>query len=742
MLFVIRIATLLVLACGLLRGQGGPQRTVFASFRSMHLEEAMPGAAVHAMVPDRQGRLWAGTDAGLACFSGKTWREVGLGPDRATPAIRALLCASDGSLWVGTEHLGIWRLKDGAWTSFRSAGGGPLPADRIQTLIEAPGPQGASRIWVGTERGVAYYQDGAWSAPADPQQLAGVMIWKLRALKEPDGATRVWAATVRGLARFVDGRWEWPGLPGTIGAMPGSAMMDMHANDVISIEGEGGRLEVWASIWNVGMLRWDGARWTRFGPREGFPGTNPTVLAAGQRAGGRTLLWAGTYDQGMAWYDGTWHPVGKREGGSSNTILSLCPLPGSRPSLLVGTRNAGVQAVDLGGWASLGLRQGLPLDQVTCFAETQANRDFWVGTASGLVRWDGRTGEATAVKGPASAYVTSLQAGADGRELWVGTLKGLVHYDGASWRLLGEAEGFPPGTVYMLRGATDARGVPVLLAGHAKGLAWLRQGRWNFDLGSTEFEGATALGLGVGPGREGALWAMTRRDGIRRLQDGVWSWVETPDEIRVLKPTGLLPLRDAQGRLWLWMGTSSGSLACVPVDQPGRAPRILGRESLPVLSGHPVRSVCADAQGRIYATSLGGVLRITLDGGDPDKPFRAVEGYTLGDGIPGQSCTGSFLDVRGRIWVATTSGAAVFDPGREAERTPPAAPFVASVEDVDRQAPVAPGARLDHRRTHLMFEFGLPVHHRFEDTEFRTELVGKEPPGPWRSSPHRELSGL
>ena len=40
------------------------------SFRSLHLEETIPGAAVHALIEDRQGRLWAGTSAGLAQFTG------------------------------------------------------------------------------------------------------------------------------------------------------------------------------------------------------------------------------------------------------------------------------------------------------------------------------------------------------------------------------------------------------------------------------------------------------------------------------------------------------------------------------------------------------------------------------------------------------------------------------------------------------------------------------------------------
>src|SRR5438128_1162686 len=79
--------------------------------------------------------------------------------DRSTPAFRVFAAAAatalykpsdPDTLWVGTEN-GLLRLRGGAWTLFDHAAG--MPNDRVRSLLETRGRDGARRLWVGTQEG-------------------------------------------------------------------------------------------------------------------------------------------------------------------------------------------------------------------------------------------------------------------------------------------------------------------------------------------------------------------------------------------------------------------------------------------------------------------------------------------------------------------------------------------------------------------------------------------------------------
>ena len=135
-----------------------------------------------SLIEDAEGRLWIGTlGGGLEVFDRATetfsrWRAdlqdpTALVSDRIGP----LAIARDGALWVGTHGGGLHRLDPalGGFRRFRqqSVKSGPtpdigaLPGDFVAALERSRN----GGIWVGNERGLAYYRDdgtgGAWSAP-------------------------------------------------------------------------------------------------------------------------------------------------------------------------------------------------------------------------------------------------------------------------------------------------------------------------------------------------------------------------------------------------------------------------------------------------------------------------------------------------------------------------------------------------------------------------------------------------
>ena len=707
--------------------------------RSLKLEEAVKGAPVFTLLQGREGRVWAGTGGGLAVFTGMTWRIVPIGPEGRLFSVRSLLEGADGSLWVGTDRNWLWRLKDGRWTCHCPRTGVALASERVQTLLETRRPSGGTELWVGTERGLACLRGERWQYYGVADGLDNFMIWKLREVREPGGALGLWAATAGGVMRHRGGRWE------RMDAALGPART---ANDLLSVPAPQGGFELWVSYWNEGLACWDGRTWKAHGPGQGFPSRNPTSLAYTQK-GSRPTIWAGTYEGGLAWFDGTWHRFGKPEGFPSPNVLEVQAMATERPSLLVGTRNAGVVVVDPGGWAALGEAQGLPNEIVTCFTEERRGSKapaLWIGTAGGLARWEPETGRLTAqAQALPSANVRALLANPGGQPaLWAGTARGLMSFDGSRWRLLGAREGFPEVLAGQLAETTDEHGERTVWVGYATGLAWLTRGAWHFELapGHQPDSGTAHLLVAKDPDGGTSLWVATRAHGLRRFRKGVWTHYGLEEGLPSLSLTALQSFSGPSTGAWLLAGTATGEMACLSLDRPGARWSLLSKAGLPALPDSPITGIQTDAWGRVYLMSQQGitVASLTRSGGSLEP--ETLDTCTWGDGLPSTACNAGFKDAQGRIWAGTPNGAAVLAPSGEAPQAPSLPAPRLRAELLPGRTRVLDGATLRYRQNHLMVQFSLPIHRRFEDTLFRTELVGLEEPGRWTPSASRELTSL
>ncbi|MFH2113072.1 MAG: two-component regulator propeller domain-containing protein [Spirochaetota bacterium] len=177
---------------------------VKGTFKNFSTSDGLPSAIVRCLLSDSAGRLWAGTTAGVARLD----RDNGVfvpvaGTGEVT--IRALMEDSDGSLLIGTEGRGAYRLVQGAERAARL----DLGPDSDSLMVRAFVNDMDGRLWVGTEdRGLLVFDpaDGSTSpVGAVPERPDSLSHDAVRALMV-DRSGLVWVGTRGGGASAYNPR--------------------------------------------------------------------------------------------------------------------------------------------------------------------------------------------------------------------------------------------------------------------------------------------------------------------------------------------------------------------------------------------------------------------------------------------------------------------------------------------------------------------------------------------------------
>ncbi len=148
---------------------------------------------VTAIMQDRAGRLWAGTQGGLALWDDRAWKLFTTNDGLSANIVRAIADDGHGSLWIGTELGGLNRLRDGHFSSYQQTNG--FPSDNISALYaDADGV-----VWVGTFGcGLIRAQNGVWKLCTTRDGLVSNGINYLI----EDNLGCLWIGSNRGLMRI------------------------------------------------------------------------------------------------------------------------------------------------------------------------------------------------------------------------------------------------------------------------------------------------------------------------------------------------------------------------------------------------------------------------------------------------------------------------------------------------------------------------------------------------------------
>ena len=710
--------------------------------------DGLPQNTVHAVTLDSRGYLWVGTQDGAAYYNGRGWTVVNL-PDRThSNFVRCIEPGQHGDLWFGTQG-GLLRLAEGSW---RPLPGLPLTLvhQRINAVLEAR-TGAVPALWIATHgQGLWRLQGGEWRQFDTAAGLPSDRIWALFETADRVEGLRLWVGTEKGLAYIgADGN--------TVAAEPQSPTASV--NSFVETVGPDGTRHLWAGTYGAGVARRTGGVWRQFTTKDGLPSDYVTSLADAAPGSDVPAVWVGTDGGGLAQLHGD-HvlPLIADPALPSNAVYSLVRTGAAdgTEALWVGTRNGGLARLREGQWRSFRPIPEAPWMSVNAVLESRG-RDgaptIWFGVdGGGLARLQGgRWTLIRAVPGglPSENVQCLLETEApDGSSVvWVGSRNGgLGRFAHGEWRTFTRESGaLPNDIVQSLLETRDPDGASTLWVGTRGGLASLRAGRWStIAAEALPNPSVVALAADTGGASGTTLWVGTA-GGLARLENG--SWHRYGPELGLLNDTvqALHASRTPDGRRVLWIGTDGGGVSCMDPAQ-GRLLFTLTDASTPPLPNNVVYQILEDARGRIYLPTNKGVARLVARAGAGwERSAFDVFTFTWEDGLPRNQCNrgAGMVDANGRIWVGTVGGAAVLDSSRDwVDRAPKRLALDGWVA-ADRQRPLRSGMALHHTSRHIVFEYVLLSFFREGETEYRTQLMGLDPaPSDWGTDVRREYRAL
>jgi ligand-binding sensor domain-containing protein/serine phosphatase RsbU (regulator of sigma subunit) len=388
-------------------------------------QEVVKRATVTALLRDRAGDLWVGTQSGLARMSGKTGKtevfraEAGSLDRLADNAIKAIYEDRAGRLWVGTEDaLHVFDPATGRFTRHTPDESDPmgLAGSTLDIFEDAAGV-----LWVGTI--------GGGAAMLDPRSLQFNYYKSLGAPSVYVAGKDMWVGTSEGLCR-------WRGTLSLEGVC-----YETGNTTAILVDRSG---TVWAGTMAEGLFRLDPGstdQWKLYGPNVNDPRSiadGPIPRLFEDRTGS---IWIASIGGGLQRFDRQREEFTKLD--LTDTVFMIKPDPKQPDVLWLGTGLLGLVHLDL---PTGGVRQFVPNPDDLESRTDNAVLDFvfegdgvvWLATyGGGLKRLDLASGKFKSYRradGLPSDTVYSIQQDKAGL-LWVSTLAGLVRFDPKTARM-------------------------------------------------------------------------------------------------------------------------------------------------------------------------------------------------------------------------------------------------------------------------------------------------------------------
>lgn len=588
---------------------------------------SLPHDRVSAIFEDRQGRIWAATQNGLARFNPETNNFTTFTTERAPKNHRIVKnIISDGKdgLWIGTwgglQHFDPQLGKFNAIYAHDENDPDSLASNDLNALAL----DGQGGVWIATwPGGLDYLAPGATKFKhhqVDPAAKPDPRINIVRALQF-DQRGALWIGTESGVIRW-DGRSGWD----TRAAIRSPASRITN----FSLDNKG---VLWGTTLSAGLLRWNEAD-------NGFdqyvhaaddpyslPGDN--LRAVMQDRGG--MLWIASFTDGIALANlssegFTRHVpfrIDSRSAPASNALLSLARAPHGKVWL---GGNVGMSLYDP---ASSKVLRSYHADDKTpgklshaivysLYQDDDGKGPLWLGTSNGLNRLDTADSPFQTIHfgNTASDYINAIAPGAGG-VLWLATGNSLIRYETK----------------------TDARKI------------YYNDPQ---DPQSRSVNGSSA----VLEDRQGRVWVGSEWNGggldlLDPATGKFRNFRHTLKDASSLSDDNVASLHeDAQGRVWV--GTAKG-LDLVVFHADGK---ISFKSYAAAMRAPKILAIQHDLDGKIWCSTIAGLYRL-------DPASGKVNLFTASDGLTeGFTVNSSALGADGTLYFGGVHGMTAVTPAQ------------------------------------------------------------------------------
>ncbi len=182
-----------------------------AKFERQTPPGATPDEAFLKTIQDRDGRVWAAGDLGLARWDGRQWTRFTQQDGLKSNMVAHLAEDPAGGIWVGyreargVSHVSFPGMEVKHYTTAEG-----LHSDKTLFL----GFDERSRLWIGTDHGVDVYEHGAWRHFSRSDGLIWDDCNTNAFFADADGS--LWIGTSRGLSRYQPAAVTSPNSPPTV----------------------------------------------------------------------------------------------------------------------------------------------------------------------------------------------------------------------------------------------------------------------------------------------------------------------------------------------------------------------------------------------------------------------------------------------------------------------------------------------------------------------------------------------